>query len=91
MPDTSAGLHPRLSLLRHLIAQQGGEWTPARVASSYADAGYDAPKGTTHKGDLKTLHRMGVLERLEQSGRQFYVASRQTADQHRATAKAGAR
>lgn len=91
MPDTSAGLHPRLSLLRHLITHEGGEWTPARVARAYAKAGYDAPKGTTHKADLKTLHRMGVLERCEQSGRQFYVASRRTDDQHRATAKAGAR
>jgi hypothetical protein len=43
-------------------------------------AGYDAPKGTTHKADLKLLHRMGVLDRRDQPGRTYYVPSRRTTE-----------
>lgn len=73
---TAAALHPRLSLLVQLVGRQGGEWTPARVARAYQAAHIDAPKGTTHKRDLKTLHRMGVLDRRETTGRRWYVPAR---------------
>lgn len=73
-------LHPRLSLLCRLVRCQGGEWTPARVSRALVAAGYDAPKGTTHKADLKLLHRMGVLDRRDQPGRTYYVPSRRTTE-----------
>jgi hypothetical protein len=73
-----AAIHPRLAFLCRLVRRQGGEWTPARVGRAYTAGGYDAPKSTTHKADLKSLHRMGVLDRREQPGRTHYVPSRQT-------------
>jgi hypothetical protein len=75
---TTPALHPRLVLLRRLVARQGGEWTPARVQRAYAQRGYDAPKGHTHKRDLKTLWRMGVLNLREQPGRRYYVPATAT-------------
>jgi hypothetical protein len=79
-------LHPRLALLRSLVARQGGEWTPARVQRAYAEHGSDAPKGHTHKRDLKTLWRMGVLNLREQPGRQYYVPATVTNQTTRGTA-----
>ena len=73
---TAPALPMRLHLLRALVARQGGEWTPARVARAYATAHIDAPKSTTHKADLKRLHAMGVLDRRDQPGRTHYVPSR---------------
>lgn len=66
-------LHPRLVLLRRLVRRQGGEWTPKRVGRAYAKAGYGAPKGRTHRRDLKILWRMGVLDHRATPGRQYYV------------------
>jgi hypothetical protein len=80
---TVAALPPRVSLLRRLVRRQGGEWTPARVARAYLKAGCEAPKHTTHRADLKTLHRLGVLDRREKPGRTYYVPSRKTTEQHR--------
>jgi hypothetical protein len=74
----NAPLHPRLALLRTLVTRQGGEWTPARVGRAYATAGYDAPSRTTYRRDLKALHRLGVLDQRETTGRRWYVPSRTT-------------
>jgi hypothetical protein len=71
-------LHPRLRLLIALVRAQGGEWTPHRVADSYAAHGYDAPARSTHRHDLKALHRLGVLDQRETTGRRWYVPSRTT-------------
>lgn len=73
MTTETPDLHPRLVLLRRLVRRQGGEWTPKRVGRAYLKAGYDAPKGTTHSADLKTLHRLGDLDHRTTPGRQYYV------------------
>jgi hypothetical protein len=78
MTTATPALNPRLVLLRQLVVRQGGEWTPARVQRAYAQHGHDAPKGHTHKRDLKTLWRLGVLDRREQPGRRYYVPARTT-------------
>ena len=77
---TTSTLPSRLTVLRGAVRRQGGEWTPARVARTYLDAGIDAPKGTTHKADLKRLHAIGVLDRRDQPGRTYYVPSRRAAE-----------
>jgi hypothetical protein len=71
-------LPPRLAYLRDLVISQGGEWTPARVERAYYAGGWDAPKHSTHKADLKALHQMGVLDRRDEPGRTHYVPARQT-------------
>lgn len=75
---TTSTLPPRIERLAAAVRRQGGEWTPARVARTYKAAGIDAPKGTTHKADLKRLHAIGVLDRCDQPGRTHYVPSRRT-------------
>lgn len=75
---SDAALRHRISVLERDVRRQGGEWTPARVGRTYLAAGINAPKGTTHKADLKRLHRMGVLDRRDQPGRTHYVPSRTT-------------
>lgn len=77
---TTSPLPPRLDLLARLVACQGGEWTPARVARAYEAHICDAPKRTTHRGDLKVLNRLGVLDRRETPGRTYYVPSRRVAE-----------
>ena len=79
MTVTVDTLHPRLALLIALVRRQGGEWTTARVQRAYRKAGHDGrPHNCRH--DLKRLHRMGVLDRRETTGRRWYVPSRQTRD-----------
>lgn len=73
---TPAALHPRLALLIQLVTRQGGEWTTRRVGRAYQAAGYDAPQRHTHRHDLERLHRMGVLDRRETTGRRWYVPGR---------------
>lgn len=77
---TADALHPRLDLLLQLIRRQGGEWTTRRVGRAYAAAGYDAPQRHTHRHDLERMHRMGVLDRRENSGRRWYVPARTTTE-----------
>jgi hypothetical protein len=64
----------RLEFLRGEITPGSGEWTPARVRQAYLAQGCGAPKGTTHAADLRTLHRMGLLDQLNRPGGRFYVA-----------------
>lgn len=89
MTDSTAAapakLHPRLALLVQLVARQGGEWTTRRVGRAYKTAGYDAPQRHTHRHDLKRLHRMGVLDRRETTGRRWYVPARTTQSSKEAT------
>lgn len=79
MTVTAEALHPRLALLIALIRRQGGEWTTHRVGRTYRKAGYDGrPHGC--RRDLKRMHRMGVLDLRETTGRRWYVPSRQARD-----------
>jgi hypothetical protein len=80
---TAEALHPRLALLVDLVRRQGGERTTRRVERAYADHGYRAPQRHTHRHDLDALHRMGILDRRETTGRRWYVPSRQTTEQTR--------
>lgn len=70
---SAKALHPRVALLLHRIRREGGEWTTARVGRTYKRLGYDAPQHTTHRGDLKRLHRAGHLHRYDQPGRTYYT------------------
>lgn len=51
----------RLSILRRAIRDYQGEWTPRVVRELYQARAYDAPKRTTARDDLATLHRQGLL------------------------------
>lgn len=77
---TTPTLPPRVALLARLVARQGGEWTPARVADLYTARGCKAPKGTTHKADLELLRRMGRLDRHERPSGTYYVPSRRVVE-----------
>ncbi|MFE2930666.1 hypothetical protein [Streptomyces sp. NPDC059278] len=51
----------RRSLLRGAVRDYQGEWTPRMVRDLYRARAYDAPKRTTAREDLATLHKQGLL------------------------------
>lgn len=65
----------RIARLAASVRRSTGEWTTGRVRRWYREAGIDAPKRATARGDLKRLVGDGVLKQHDQAGRRYYVVA----------------